>query len=296
MDARHLLVHIALAAYPRDFRASYRAQILNDFEESNAPPLGSALGLLLGGICMRADLFARDVRYALRRLWKMPLFAAIVAATFALGIGANVAVFSILNAVLLRPLPYPNVAKVVVMRVKNSHQPSMGTALSIPELNDFVTQSKTLSLLAASALDGMTLTGLGKPRALIGYDVTPNYFAALGVRPQLGRFFTEADERKGVSSIIISDRLWRRTLGADPHVLGRALRLNGAAYTIVGVAAPDFRSPDAQRGGLIPADYWAVQPDEPLPNLRGAVYLGAFGILRPGASLQAANAELVGNN
>src|SRR5579884_254211 len=209
MVVRRALVELALRAYPRYFRDAYRSQILNDVEEGNARPFPAALNLFCSGLNMRCDLFFRDCAYAVRRLSKMPSLVAIVSLTFALGIGANVAVFSILNTVLLKPLPYPNIDRLVVFRVRNAHQPGIGGSLSVPEVNDFSTQSRTLEFVAASSPDGATLTSAGKPRALLGYDITPPYFSALGVRPQLGRFFTESDERKGAAPVIISDGLWR---------------------------------------------------------------------------------------
>jgi predicted permease len=292
MNVRRLFIGLALLAYPRDFREAYRAQIFNDIEEENASTLTAAVQLLWGGVMMRGERFMRDASYALRRLRKMPLFATLVALTFALGIGANVAVFSILNAVLLRPLPYPNVSRLVVFRAHNARQPGVGHSLSIPELDDFTTQSKALEHLAAAAPDGATLTGAGKPKAVSGYDVTLQYFDALGVQPQLGRFFTARDQRKGVYNIILSDSLWRGSFGANPRILGQIVRLDGIAYTVVGVAPHGFRAPDFQRGSLVPADYWTVQPDTAPPSQRGAVYLGVVGLLRPGVSLDAANAEL----
>lgn len=292
MIARRALIELALVAYPHDFRDAYRLQILSDVEEGDTHALGAALNLLLGGLSMRADLCMRDVIYALRRLRDMPIFVCVVAATFALGIGVNVAVFSILNTVLLKPLPYANVDRLVVFREHNAHQPGTGASLSVPEVGDFTAQSTALQFVSASSPDGATLTGQGKPKALLGYDVTPLYFSALGVRPRLGRFFTEADERKGVANAIISDTLWRGSFGADPNVVGHALRLDRVPYTIVGVAPPGFRVPDAQRGTLVPADYFLVQPDRAPPRTRGAVYLGGLAVLRPGVSIQTADAEL----
>ena len=292
MKPRPLPIELALLAYPRDFRDAYRAQILNDIEEEHTAVASAAMNLLLSGLAMRGELFARDAGYALRRLRKMPLFAAIVAMTFALGIGANVAVFSILNTVVLRPLPYPNISRLVVFRDRNLRAPGIGSSLSVPELNDFIQQSKTLELLAASVPDGTTLTGLGKPKALLGQAITPQYFAALGVHPQLGRFFSEDDERKGVRNVIISDRLWRTAFNATPDILGRVAQLSGDAYQIVGVAPPALRTPDAQTSSLPQPDYWLVQPDRAPASQRGAQYIGVIALLRHGSSIDAANAEL----
>jgi putative ABC transport system permease protein len=292
MNGRRIPVQLALLAYPRDFRNAYRKQIFNDLEESDTSPMWAAINLFLCGMALRGELFVRDASYAVRRLRKMPLFVCVVALTFALGIGANIAVFSILNAVVLRPLPYPNVSRLVAFQVRNVHTDTVGTALSIPEAHDFMTESKTLQYVAADSVSGATLTGAGKPKALLGLDVTPAYFTALGVRPQLGRYFTEADERKGLRNVVISDRLWRSTFSADPDVLSRPLYLDGVAYRIVGVTPAKLQFPEAQGGQLVQPDYFDVQPDVAPANQRGASYLGGIAVLRPGVTLDRANAEL----
>jgi putative ABC transport system permease protein len=234
----------------------------------------------------------RDAAYALRRLHKMPLFVCIVAITFALGIGANIAVFSILNAVVLRPLPYPNIARLVAFKKRDAHTAGVGTAFSIPEIHDLAAQSKTLQFVAGDNVSGATLTGAGKPKALLGVDVTPSYFTALGLHPELGRFLTEADERKGVRSVVISDRLWRTSFNADPDILKRTLNLDGIAYRIVGVAPRAVRAPEMQAGQLVDFDYFDIQAENAPPNQRGSDYLGAFAVLRDGVTLEQANAEL----
>ncbi len=292
MNVRLFLISLALLAYPRDFRETYRSQIWNDIEEDCTGTAAAALQLVTSGLSMRFERFVRDAAYAMRRLRAMPLFGALVALTFALGIGANVAVFSILNAVVLRPLPYPNIGRLVVFRLHNTHQPGVGSSLSMPEFDDFSAQSTTLEQLAAVAPDGATLTGAGKPKALMGYDVTWHYFSMLGIKPELGRFFTKSDERKGTSNVIISDRLWRGSFGSSPQIIGHVIRLDGRPYTVVGVAPAGFRAPDFQRGALLAVDYWYAQPDYAPPNQRGASYFGVAGVLRRGVSVDSANAEL----
>ena len=292
MKTRRVPIQLALLAYPRDFRNAYRKQILNDLDEDEASAVQAAMNLFLCGLSLRAELFMRDASYALRRLRKMPLFVCVVALTFALGIGANIAVFSILNAVVLRPLPYPNVSRLVVFHVRSASASGVGTSLSVPEVHDFSTESKTLQNVAADSISAATLTGAGKPKALLGQDVTPAYFTALGVQPQLGRYFTEADERKGVRNVVISDRLWRTTFAADPGILSKALYLDGVAYRIVGVTPAGLRFPEAQSGQLAQPDYFDIQPDVAPANQRGASYLGTMAVLRPGVTLDQANAEL----
>lgn len=140
-----LLLNVALLAYPADFRKVFRDQILADVEESRANPLVAALDVASNGLRMRAGLLAHDFSYAARRLWRLPLFVAVVALTFALGIGANVAVFTVLNSVLLKPLPYHDPGRLVAFRMVNTKTAALGADLSVPELGDFGKQSTDAS-------------------------------------------------------------------------------------------------------------------------------------------------------
>lgn len=289
---RRLLLDLALLAYPPDFRRVYRREILGDVEESNAPTTTAAFDIAASGLRMRLGLFANDVAYAARRLARMPLFVFIVSLTFALGIGANVAVFSVLNSVLLKPLPYSDPGRLVVFRYVNTKTSALAADLSVPEIADFGKQAGTLSDVGGVVRNQATLTGAGRPLALSGLDVTPPLFAALGVRPELGRFFTAADEAKGAHPIVISDRLWRSHFGAAADVVGRPIVLDGTSYQIVGVATADFKVPIPDEGRLVSPDYLDVQPDVAAPSTRGAQYIGTIARLRPGATIAAANAEL----
>ncbi|MGA7355590.1 MAG: ABC transporter permease, partial [Candidatus Cybelea sp.] len=192
-----LLLGFALLACPADFRKTFREQILSDVEESRVSSIAAAFDIAANGLRMRIGLLTNDLAYAARRLLRLPLFVAIVALTFALGIGANVAVFTVLNAVLLKPLPYVDPGRLVVVRYLNTKTSALTSDLSVPELGDFGRQSSTLTNVGGVVGDQATLTGVEKPVALEGLDVTPPVFAALGIAPELGRFFTEADEAKG---------------------------------------------------------------------------------------------------
>jgi predicted permease len=241
---------------------------------------------------MRVGLFANDLSYAARRLCRLPLFVLVVALTFALGIGANVAVFTVLNSVLLKPLPYRDPGRLVVFRYVNTKTSMRGADLSVPELGDFATQSSTLGDVGGIVRDQATLTGIGKPVELAGLDVTPPVFSALGVQPELGRFFVAADEAHGVRHVVISDRLWRSRFGAAADALEKPLILDGTTYQIVGVAPPGFTVPMPESGLLSEPDFIEVQPDVAPPNQRGAQYVGTIARLRPGVSLAGANADL----
>ena len=291
MSAARMLLEFALLAYPADFRAQFRADILADVEESGINPVAAAMDVAASGLRMRAELTAHDVAYAARRLRRMPLFVTIVALTFALGIGVNVAVFSILNAVLLRPLPYADAGNLVVFRFRNEETSQLGADISVPELQDF-SHARSFSDVGGVVRAQATLTGAGKPVMLAGADVTPPVFAALGIPPQLGRFLQASDERKGTHSVVLSDKVWRRDFGAAPDAVGKSIMLDGTAFTIVGIAPAHFEIPLPDSGQLQELDYYDVQPDTGTPNQRGAQYVGAVARLNPGNTVASANAEL----
>lgn len=290
MNAARWLVELALLAYPADFRAEYREQILADLDDERAAVWRTAVDITIAGLQMRVDDVARDASFGVRRLRRAPLLVAVVVATFALGIGANVAVFSVLDAVLLKPLPYPNAARLVVVGISD-RRGGVGSALSIPDVGDLRENTTQFAAIAAESQDFATLTGSGKPHAIDGMNVTWNYFDVLGLRPELGRFFVEADGRPGVAHAVISDRLWRTRLNADPNIVGKSIKFDGVPIRIVGVA-PGVRVPAPDSGSLDRDDFWTPLPNIVAPNQRGARYLGALGLLRPGAALASAQADL----
>ncbi len=284
------LLELALFAYPADFRAEFREQILADLEDERAGAFSAAADIVGTGLRMRAEGLARDVGFGVRRLRKLPLLVSVIVASFALGIGANVAVFSVLDAVLIKPLPYPNADRLAVVE-SHDRRGVAGNALSIPDVSDLRAATTQFAAIAGEAQDSATLTGSGRPRALDGMLVTWNYFAVLGLKPELGRFFTSADGRPGVRHIIISDRLWRGQLGGDPNVVGKRIGFDGVPIQVVGVA-PNVRVPAADAGSLDRDDYWQPLPNTVPPRQRGARYLGAIGLLAPGATLRSAAADL----
>ncbi len=291
MNAGRWLIELALLAYPADFRAEYREQILADLDDERAAVWRTAVDIAIAGLRMRVDDVARDASFGVRRLRRAPLLVAVVVATFALGIGANVAVFSVLNAVLLKPLPYPNAARLVVVGMNDRRGGGVGNALSIPDVGDLRESTTKFAAIAAEAQDSATLTGSGKPHAIGGMDVSWNYFDVLGLRPELGRFFVEADGHPGAAHVVISDRLWRTRLNADPNVIGKTIKFDGVPIRIVGVA-PDVRVPAPDSGSLDRDDFWTPLPNVVPPNQRGARYLGGLGLLAPGATLASAQADL----
>ncbi len=187
------------------------------------------------------DALWQDVRYALRALRRRPLFAAIVMLTLGLGIGANTAIFSVLNAALLRPLPFPEPERMVKVSLVTSEEPDM--VWSWPKYELLRDEQHFLAAVAGYAGWQGNLAGTGDPERLQGERVTAHYFELLGVRPRAGRVFTEEETRDpgraGVA--LLGERLWRGRFQADPGVVGRTVQLDGAPVIVVGVIPAGFR-------------------------------------------------------
>jgi putative ABC transport system permease protein len=229
----------------------------------------------------------QDVRYGVRMLWKRPGFTAVVVLTLALGVGANTAIFSVVNAVLLRPLPYRNAERLVWV-AGNVRGGTARASVSPPDYVDYRAQNTVFEEFAASTTvpNAVNLTGAGEPERLTGSRVTANYFRAFGVEPALGRVFLADEERAGPESVaVLSDGLWKRRFGGDPSVVGKSLTLDGRAVTVVGVAPPEFQYPAGAELWL-PLDF-----DDPEMKMRAAHFLRPIGLLKEGVTLEQARAE-----
>ncbi len=183
---------------------------------------------------MFADL-SQDVRYGVRMLIKNPAFTAIAVLALALGIGANSAIFSVVNTLLLRPLPYKNPGQLVVIWENATH---LGFPKNTPSPANFLDWQKQATLfqgMAAFAEHSFNLTGVGEPERLDGRRVSANLFDLLGVKPIIGRTFVPDEDKPGTKVALLNETLWKRRFGSDPGVIGRALSLNGEPYTVVGV-------------------------------------------------------------
>lgn len=291
MNALGALARVALFAYPREFRTRFGDEIVADMEADSSRATAQLIDLLRNGVSMRIDSLLRDISYALRRLRRAPLFVTIVIGTFALGIGANIAVFSVLSSVVLRPLPFPTADRVVLVGSLNPLRARLA-ALSIPDTADLRAQSQTLSDIAAVTGDQVTVLGHGKPHTLGGLAVMPSYFRILGIRTQLGRTLTLADVRPGVASVVISDALWRRDFNADPGAIGKALNFDGSLYRIVGVMQPGQLLVYPNLPSLESFDYVTTLPVTGPARQRGSRYLVAVASLAPGVTTPQADAEL----
>ncbi|HXA09614.1 MAG TPA: ABC transporter permease [Chthoniobacterales bacterium] len=229
-----------------------------------------------------------DFRYAVRQLIKNPGFATVAILTLALGIGACAAIFSVVNGVLLRPLDYPQPDRIVVMRETNLPQFPI-FSVSPPNYLDWQKQTKSYSAIAAYSGDQINLTGEGEPQRLVGVKATADYFKVYGVQPVLGRTFLPDEDAVGKNHVaVLSNPFWQRVFGGEKNVIGRAVQLNGEAYTVIGVAPPDF-------GQQSKVDVWtpmAFSAEERDNKYRGAHYLGVVGRLKPGVTVVQAKAEL----
>jgi putative ABC transport system permease protein len=239
-----------------------------------------------------AESIMSDVRFAVRYFCRAPAFAVAAVLTLALGIGATTTVFAFVNAVLLRPLPYRDPGRVVL--VWSLTPQGTRTWLSVPELEDLQRRVPALSSLAGLTDMRFALTGSGAPEELSVVGASASLFGALGVEPQAGRLFDPTDDVEHAPLVaILSDGLWRRRFGGDSSVLGKVILLDGRRYSVVGVAPPSFSvlPPSA----VFPArvDVWVpLQTHLPVRG-RDVRYLHALGRLRDGAALADARAQLI---
>src|SRR5262245_44516111 len=242
------------------------------------------------------DTLLQDVRYGLRRLLRSPGFTAVAVLTLGIGIGANTALFSVVDAVLLRPLPYPSPQELVAVKDDLPGLDLADVGMSAPELEDLQERSGVFADVSVTWPIDANLTGREKPERVEALGVSPSYFEMLGVRAARGRAFTRADWRPGFfEGAVISDGLWRRLYGADPSVVGQTMRLDSDLYTVIGVLPPDFRHPgkslEHDADVFITAGFQA--PPFPVPPVRAQRMLpGAIGRLQPGLSLDEARAKL----
>ncbi len=236
-----------------------------------------------------------DIRYALRQLRRAPSFALATILTLALGIGANTVVFSLIDAVLLRPLAFSQSDRLVDVRSWDRRQGGHPTSLSYPTFFDFRLDNRVFDQIVCYRDEGFTLTGRGLPLHLAGEIVSWEMFPLLGVQPALGRGFLPSDEARGQHVVILSNALWTTVFGADPSVIGSSIIIEGEPTMVVGVAPKDFNFPIRQRQ----VQMWTTLAVDaasatltPMTEQRGARMLDAVARLKPGVSLESAQAQL----
>src|SRR5918994_4234117 len=205
---------------------------------------------------MRMSALLQDLRYAFRSLLRSPGFTAVAVLTLALGIGANTAIFSVVNAVLLRPLNYQRPEQLVSLRARLASREVNDVRISAPEYADFRREVPALRDVAAIWPINVNLTGSDQPERIQAAGVSTNYFDLLGVAPLLGRDFTKADDAGRIGYVaLISWDLWQRRFGGDRNVVGRTVRLDDDPMTIIGVMPRGFRH--AVESGASPMELWA---------------------------------------
>jgi putative ABC transport system permease protein len=221
----------------------------------------------------------KDIRYGIRSLLKRPAFTGVAVITLALGIGANTAIFSVINAVLLRPLPYDSPERLVTFR---SNQ-------SAPDLADVERNSHTFTTVGGEVLQPLAYTAGAEPVQFQIGQVTGGYFEVFGVKPARGRFITPDDDKTGGPYVVVlTHALWQRQFSGDEQIVGKAIPLSGNSYTIIGVMPAGFISPGDN------AEAWTpVHVSNPVAsNVRGVHFLRTYGRLAPGATLEQARAEM----
>src|SRR5262245_61464694 len=207
-----------------------------------AQALQPSLGLIEQTGGMRMESFIQDLRFGVRMLVKNPSFTLIAVLTLALGIGANTAIFSVVNAVLLRPLSYQEPQQLVM--VWETDKNNAPTLVAPANLTDWIEQSQSVTRLAALRSWDANLTGAGEPERIPGAQATADLFKVLGVQPLMGRTFLPGEDQEGGPRVVVlSHGLWQRRFGADASVVGKDVMINGLNRTVIGVMPPDFKLP-----------------------------------------------------
>lgn len=237
--------------------------------------------------------FLQDLRYALRMLAKAPGFAAIAILTLALGIGANTALFSVVNGVLLNPLPYPHAEQLTALYSRTPQ--FLESSISYPNFLDWQRDNRTFTALAGYRSENFNLTGAGVGERLRGEMVSADFFSILGVKPVIGRTLTVQDDHAGAAPVaILSEGFWRRKFGASPQILGQSISLNATAYTVIGIipasfyfTGNNFRLSDV----YVPLGQWT---DSTFLDRRVGMGMDAVGRLKNGVTVAQARADMGG--
>ncbi|MES1245810.1 MAG: ABC transporter permease [Acidobacteriota bacterium] len=234
------------------------------------------------------DNLWKDIRFGLRTLVRSPATTLVALLTLALGIGANSSIFSVIDAFLLRPLPYPEADRLVLFR---ESAPKLGFprfSVSPPNFADWRRLNRSFEHLSAFQRKRLSLTGSEQPESLLGAAVSPGFFELFGISPAPGRGFREEEGRPGQGRVaVLSHGLWERRFGGDPKIVGRSILLDGESYLVVGIASNDLDVPNG-------TDVWVPLDLDFAKMERGSHFLGVAGRLKHGVSLETATAEMVG--
>ncbi|HJT53713.1 MAG TPA: ABC transporter permease, partial [Candidatus Angelobacter sp.] len=242
----------------------------------------------------RLESVVQDFRYGARGLRNAPGFTTVALLTLALGIGATTAIFSIVYAVMLRPLPYKDSERLVNISTVSSMFPEFTLGQSIPNLNDIKARAKSLEMLATYQRTSLTLTGAGEPEQISAAAVSSNFLDPFSVHPILGRAFLPADEQeKNGNVVLLGYRLWQERFGSDPQIVGKPIHLDQTPYTVVGVLPQGISGFYLRGYGKADVLVPLVVPPDKAKNRTGWMYL-AIAKLRPGVSVAKAQAEMDG--
>src|SRR5207244_6300028 len=233
------------------------------------------------------DSLLRDLKFSVRSLLKRPALTIIAIVTLPIGIGANTAIFSVVNALLLKPLPFPDPDRIVALWEKVPSRGVERNEVTVANYLDWRAQNRTFEQLGIYRWWSTNLTGADSPERVQGFQVTTNFLDIVGVKPVMGRGFSAEESEPGKDAVVLlTYSLWQRRFGADPNIVNRTISTNGITRTVIGVMPPDFNYP---KGAEIYAPL-AITPE--LARSRGNhAYLG-IGRLRPGVSIQGAQAEM----
>ncbi|HKH49569.1 MAG TPA: ABC transporter permease [Thermoanaerobaculia bacterium] len=232
------------------------------------------------------DTLWQDIRFGFRTLLRSPATSVVALLTLALGIGANTAIFSVVNGVLLQPLPYPDPGELVIVLESN---PGLGFprfSVAPPNFDDWRRQNQVFGSMAAVSQGRFNLTGGERPEAVAGAQVTPEFFPTIGVPPALGRGFLPEEGRAGGPKVaVLSHGIWQRRFGSDPGIVNRQIPIDGESFTVIGVMPPGFSFPSK-------CEVWLPLPWDFPPASRGGHFLVVFGRLKDGMTLERARTEM----
>ncbi|NOT10173.1 MAG: ABC transporter permease [Gemmatimonadales bacterium] len=237
--------------------------------------------------------FGQDVRYGLRTVARAPGFFALAVLTLGLSIGAVTAIYSTVDGVILRPLPFPHTPRLVrIWEYNTQGGPAFGN-LTVADFRDYAAMSRRFERLAARRFRSFSLTGVGDPVQVDGVEVTAQFFDVLGVRAALGRTFRPGDDRPGMPGLaVVTDGLWRRQFGADSGVIDRVIQLNDRGVTIAGVLPPSFRSPMGDESEIyLAGDFEVIAQDQ--MRARRMHVLSVIGLLREDATFEEGRADFL---
>jgi putative ABC transport system permease protein len=296
------LYRLLLFCYPSGFREEFGEQMTECFgaqcRETRRSQgvrglvllwLGVVTDLVRVAVKERASMLLQDLRFSLRTLRRSPGFTVVAVLTSALGIGAATAIFSVLNGVLLKPVPFAEADRLAMVYLNAAERGVPRSHFSVADFIDWRAHDRAFEQTAAFGAFGryLTLDGAGEPEQVSGTFATSGFFAILGVRPVLGRVFEPGDDEPGrTRSVVISERLWQRH-GADPRMVGATVQINGNPHTVVGVAPASFHYPNRD------TDAWAILPLS-APTRRGPYYLRGLARLKPHVSVEQAEVLLKG--